>query len=76
MDLSAYQIEIAKKCKSKAFKALPPICPEIDYAWTLIVVYYGNDNAKVLDAHFLKRFNSFEELQVFCDLNEIYLDEN
>lgn len=70
MDLSAYQIAIAKKCKSKAFKAFPPFCPKIDHAWTLMVVYYGN-NAKVLDAYFLKRFNSFEELQVFCDLNAI-----
>lgn len=74
-------LEQTKNCYSKKFMALEPMVPELDSMWTLCCIcFYSsslNDcNLNDCNMQFLGRFHSKEELQIFCDIHNIKLDEN
>lgn len=69
-------IEVAKHYASHKFQAIAPIIPEIDPAWTLYVVYFYPNSTKIFNSYFLRRFSSEEELRIFCDMQNIELDES
>lgn len=69
-----HHLEHAKNYKFKKFKAIAPVVPEIDTAWTLCLVYFYPNSSRVMKSHWLGRFSSREEIEIFCDMNNIELD--
>ena len=67
---------IAENYKFHKFQVIAPIVSQLDSMWTFVCTFYYPNSSKVMKSHFLGRSTSKEEIQIFCDLNKICLDEN